>query len=88
MCSSKKDFVQMKERILVCLQRSVTCQGRGLSHEGTVVLGLRVKVRKIVRGEKKKTCPLLNVDHVLEWICFILLYFILKIRPIAKAFLL
>lgn len=87
MCSSKKDFVQMKKCILVCLQRSVTCQGRGLSHERIVVLGLRVKVRKIVRGEKK-TCPLLNVDHVLEWICFTLLYFILKIRSIAKAFLL
>lgn len=63
MCSSKKGFVQMKEDILVCLQRSVACQGSGLSHEGTVALGLRAKVRKIVRGEKKPW-PLLNVHHV------------------------
>lgn len=86
MCSSKKDFVQMKECILVCLQRSVTCQGRGLNHEGTVALGLRVKVRKIVRGEKKNLSPF--KCRPLEWICFALLYFILKIRLIAKAFLL
>lgn len=47
----------MKEYILVCLQRSVTCQGSGLSHEGTMALGLHAKVRKIVRGEKKTLAP-------------------------------
>lgn len=53
----------MKEYILVCLQRSVTCQGWVISHEGTMGLGLRVKGREIVRGGIK-TCPLLNVYHI------------------------
>lgn len=75
----------MKEYVTT-LQRSVTCQGQELSHEGTVDLELRVKAREIVRGEKP--CPLLNVQHIQECVCFTLSYFILKIRPITEAFLL